>query len=67
MTISAASSVDMVGKFLYIPVGAIIGVRTSGMWILVTSIPSSASSGPMQRANAARALLDATYAPKRGG
>jgi hypothetical protein len=27
------------------PVGAIIGVRTSGMWIVVTAMPSAATSG----------------------
>src|SRR5512142_427309 len=66
-TISAASSVELVGKFLYMPVGAIIGVRTSGMWMLVMATPSSATSGPTQRLNPASADLDATYAPKRGG
>ena len=59
-TISAASSEEMVGKFSYMPVGAIIGVRTSGMWMLVTAIPSSATSGPRQRERAASALFEAT-------
>ena len=49
------------------PVGAIIGVRTSGMWMFVIATPSSATSGPMQRLSAANADLEATYAPKRGG
>ena len=44
-----------------------MGVRTSGMWMLVMATPSSASSGAMQRLSAASADLDATYAPKRGG
>ena len=37
-----------------------IGVLTSGMWMLVTAIPSSATSGPRQRESTASALLEAT-------
>src|SRR5579872_7360116 len=59
-TISAASSGELVGKLRYIPVGAIIGVRTSGMWMLVLATPSSATSGAMQRLSAASADFDAT-------
>src|SRR5579859_585792 len=66
-TISAASSGELVGKFLYIPVGAIIGGRTRGMWMFVIATPSSTTSGPMQRLNAASADFDATYALNRGG
>src|ERR1022692_5308360 len=64
---SAASAELIVGKFLYIPVGAIIGVRTSGIWIVVTAMPSAATSGAKQRENASSAFLLATYAAKRGG
>ena len=48
-------------------VGAIIAVRTSGMWMLVMATPSSATSGPTHRLSAASADFDATYAPNRGG
>ena len=57
---SAASSGVIVGKRSYILVGAIIGVRTSGMWIVVTCTPSSTISEAMQRENASSADFDAT-------
>ena len=39
-TMSAASSGERVGKASYMEVGAIIGVRTSGMWMVVKVMPS---------------------------
>ena len=58
--ISAASSGVIVGKRSYIFVGAIIGVRTSGMWIVVILTPSSTISEAMQRENASSADFEAT-------
>ena len=43
-TRSAASSGVIVGNASYIFVGAIIGVRTSGMWIVVKVMPSPMTS-----------------------
>src|SRR5918996_3588568 len=63
---SAASSGVIVGKRSYIFVGAIIGVRTSGMWIVVMWTLSSMISEAIDRLNASRADLDATYAENRG-
>ena len=57
---SAAFSGVIVGKRLYIFVGAIIGVRTSGMWIVVIATPSSMISEAMQREKASSAALEAT-------
>ena len=48
-------------------VGAIIGVRTSGMWMLVKVIPSPTSSEATTLLQASSAAFDATYAEKRGG
>ena len=45
-------------------VGAIIGVRTSGMYTVVKCTPSPITSGPTQREKASRAAFDATYALK---
>ena len=59
-TISAASSELIVGKFRYMPVGAIIGVRTSGMWMVVMSMPSPDTSGAKHRENPSSAFLLAT-------
>ena len=56
----AASSGVIVGNRSYILVGAIIGVRTSGMWIVVTYTLSSTISDAMQRLNASSADFDAT-------
>src|SRR3954447_1896982 len=64
--ISAASSGVIVGKASYILVGAIIGVRTSGMWMVVMWTPSSTTSEATQRDQASSAALEATYAEKRG-
>src|ERR1700737_537168 len=66
-TIAAASSGLMVGKFLYMPVGAIIGVRTNGMCTVVMLMPSATTSEARQREYASSAALLATYAAKRGG
>ena len=57
---SAASSGVIVGKRSYIFVGAIIGVRTSGMWIVVMWTLSSTISEAMQRENASSADFEAT-------
>ena len=57
---SAASVGVIVGNRSYIVVGAIIGVRTSGMWIVVRCTPSSMTSEAMQRENASSAAFDAT-------
>src|ERR1700750_1463369 len=66
-TRSAASSGVIVGNESYIFVGAIIGVRTSGMWIVVKVTPSPIVSELVTRVNASSAALDPTYALKRGG
>src|SRR5437867_714868 len=63
---SAASSGESVGTFSYILVGAIIGVRTSGMLIVVKSIPLSMNSDAAHAANESSADFDATYAENRG-
>src|SRR4029079_19566029 len=63
---SGASSGVVVGKRSYIFVGLIIGVRTSGMWIVVIATPSSTISEATQRENAASAALEATAAAKTG-
>jgi hypothetical protein len=57
---SAASSGVIVGKASYILVGAIIGVRTSGMWIVVMLTPSSTISLAAQRDQASSAAFEAT-------
>src|SRR6202161_4930701 len=64
---SAASSGVIAGNASYIFVGAIIGVRTSGMWIVVNVTPSPTTSEATTRVNASSADFDATYAEKRGG
>ena len=48
-------------------VGAIIGVRTSGMWMLVKVMPSPTSSEETTLLHESSAAFDATYAEKRGG
>src|SRR5258708_8872795 len=65
--ISPASSGVIAGKASYILVGAIIGVRTSGMWIVVNVTPSPITSEAITRVNASNAAFEATYAAKRGG
>src|SRR3954447_11331449 len=65
--IVAASSGAIAGNASYIFVGAIIGVRTSGMWIVVNVTPSPITSDATTRVHASRAAFDATYAEKRGG
>ena len=57
---SAASSGVIVGKASYILVGAIIGVRTSGMWIVVMLTLSSTISEATQRDQASSAAFEAT-------
>ena len=59
-TRSAASSGDSVGTFSYILVGAIIGVRTSGMLIVVKWMPLSTNSDAAQAENESSADFDAT-------
>src|SRR5919199_5128837 len=66
-TRSAASSGEIVGNESYIFVGAIIGVRTSGMWIVVNVTPSPIVSELTTRVNASSAAFEATYAENRGG
>ena len=58
--ISAASSGDSVGKALYMSVGAIIGVRTSGMYTVENFTLSPTHSGATQRENASSAAFEAT-------
>ena len=65
-TRSAACSGESVGTFSYILVGAIIGVRTSGMLMLVKWMPLSITSEAAHSANASSADFDATYAENRG-
>ena len=50
----------IVGKRSYIFVGLIIGVRTSGMWMVVIATPSSTISEATQRENASSAAFEAT-------
>ena len=64
---SPASSGVIAGNASYIFVGAIIGVRTSGMWIVVNVTPSPITSLETTRVNASSAAFEATYAEKRGG
>ena len=59
-TRSAASSGEIVGKLSYIFVGAIIGVRTSGMWIVVKVTLSPIVSELTTRVNASSAALEPT-------
>src|SRR5215475_14859590 len=63
---SAASSGERVGTLSYILVGAIIGVRTSGMLIVVKLMPLSRNSDAAQAEKASIADFDATYAENRG-
>src|SRR6188768_189346 len=65
-TRSAASSGDRVGTFSYILVGAIMGVRTSGMLIVEKLIPLSRNSDDAHAENESSADFDATYAENRG-
>src|SRR5512141_65021 len=65
-TRSAASSGDSVGTFSYILVGAIIGVRTSGMLIVVKWMPLSRNSEAAQADQESSADFEATYAENRG-
>ncbi len=58
--ISPASSGVIAGKASYIFVGAIIGVRTSGMWIVVNVTPSPTTSEATTRVNASSAAFEAT-------
>lgn len=48
------------------PGGSIIGVRTSGILMVVNEIPVSLNSQAAQRENASSAAFEATYAEKRG-
>ena len=67
ITLLAACAGVIAGNRSYIFVGAIIGVRTSGMWMLVKETPSLISSLDTTLLQASRAALDATYAENRGG
>ena len=57
---SAACSGVIAGKASYIFVGAIIGVRTSGMWIVVKVTPSPIVSEATTRVKASSAAFEAT-------
>ena len=59
-TRSAASSGVIVGNESYIFVGAIIGVRTSGMWIVVKVTLSPIVSELTTRVKASSAALEPT-------
>src|SRR3546814_19034147 len=63
---SAASCGVSVGTLSYIWVGAIIGVFTSGMLMVVKLVPLPDSSPCAQRLNASSAAFDSTYAENRG-
>src|SRR4051812_22391831 len=65
-TRSAACSGDSVGTFSYIRVGAIIGVRTSGMLIVVKLTFLSRNSDEAHAEKESSADLDATYAENLG-
>src|SRR3954451_19176613 len=67
ITLLAACAGVIAGNRSYILVGAIIGVRTRGMWMLVNETPSLISSLDTTLLHASRAALDATYAENRGG
>ena len=67
ITLLAAWAGLIAGNRSYILVGAIIGVRTSGMWMLVKVMPSLTSSLETTLLQASRAALEATYAENRGG
>ena len=58
--ISAASSGVIAGNMSYIRVGAIIGVRTSGMLIVVRWTLSSTTSEAITRLKASSAAFEAT-------
>jgi hypothetical protein len=60
--ISVASSGVIAGNMSYIRVGAIIGVRTNGMLIVVKWTLSSFTSEAITRLKASRAAFEATYA-----
>src|SRR5690348_5788633 len=66
MSMSAAWAGEIVGNRSYILVGAIIGVRTSGMWMLVNVIRSWASSLAATLDQESSAAFEAVYALKRG-
>ena len=57
---SAASSGLIAGNASYIFVGAIMGVRTSGMWMVVKVTPSPITSEATTRVKASSAALEAT-------
>ena len=57
-TIAAACSAEIAGAGLSRPDGAIIGVFTSGIWMLVKVMWSESVSVPTISANASRAALD---------
>ena len=57
---SPASSGVIVGNESYIFVGAIIGVLTSGMWIVVNVMPSPMTSELTTRVHASSAAFEAT-------
>ncbi len=57
---SAASSGLIAGNASYIFVGAIIGVRTSGIWMVVKVMPSPTTSEATTRLKASSAAFDAT-------
>src|SRR5438105_10889807 len=63
---SAACSGLRVGTFSYMRVGAIIGVRTRGMLMVVKLMPLSRNSEAAHAENASSADFEATYAEKRG-
>src|SRR6195952_4747037 len=67
ITFSAAWPGLIVGNRSYILVGAIIGVRTNGMWMLVKETPSPTSSLETTLLQASSAAFEATYALNRGG
>ena len=58
--IRAASSGEIAGNASYIFVGAIIGVRTSGMWMVVKVTPSPITSEATTRVKASSAAFEAT-------
>ncbi len=60
ITIAAAFSGLVIGPLLYSPVGAIIGVSTSGMWMVVKVIPSARVSEAATSEKPSRAALLAT-------
>ena len=65
-TRSAASSGDNPGTWRNDAVGALMRVRTSAMYTVLTVTPSARTSGAMLRSQTSKAPFEAWYAPHLG-